>query len=196
MHTGARGPSAAEVRSLSWYGQRFHPSPLFGQQKPPPANTPTLPPPHVAIQILGAIFGALIYAALIPALHLGAGAGSPGCFSPTAGVKNGDVFGWEVMMTFLLVMTVYAAAVAKPGHGNTAPLAIGLSLYAAAISGGCRWSDTWVTIEEYWTGTGGTAALQRTLYNRQRIYQSESPRTGFGMLPRCRPGVILETCMV
>lgn len=40
-------------------------------------------------------------------------------------------------MTFLLVMTVYAAAVAKPGHGNTAPLAIGLSLYAAAISGAC-----------------------------------------------------------
>ena len=38
-------------------------------------------------------------------------------------------------MTFLLVMTVYASAVAKPGHGNTAPLAIGLSLYAAAISG-------------------------------------------------------------
>ena len=39
-------------------------------------------------------------------------------------------------MTFLLVMTVYAAAVAKPGHGNTAPLAIGLSLYAAALTGG------------------------------------------------------------
>ena len=37
--------------------------------------------------------------------------------------------------TFLLVMTVYAAAVAKPGHGNTAPLAIGLSLYAAALTG-------------------------------------------------------------
>jgi aquaporin TIP len=40
------------------------------------------------------------------------------------------------MMTFLLVLTVYAAAVAKPGHGNTAPLAIGLSLYAAALTGG------------------------------------------------------------
>jgi aquaporin TIP len=38
-------------------------------------------------------------------------------------------------MTFLLVMTVYAAAVVKPGHGNTAPLAIGLSLYAAALTG-------------------------------------------------------------
>jgi aquaporin TIP len=41
----------------------------------------------------------------------------------------------QVFMTFLLVMTVYASAVAKPGHGNTAPLAIGLSLYAAALTG-------------------------------------------------------------
>ena len=41
----------------------------------------------------------------------------------------------QVFMTFLLVMTVYAAAVSKPGHGNTAPLAIGLSLYAAALTG-------------------------------------------------------------
>jgi len=39
-------------------------------------------------------------------------------------------------MTFLLVLTVYAAAVTKPGHGNAAPLAIGLSLYAAALTGG------------------------------------------------------------
>ncbi|GLC34859.1 hypothetical protein PLESTM_000247600 [Pleodorina starrii] len=91
---------------------------------------------YMIAQILGAIFGALIYTALIPTLRLGAGAGSPGCFGPSAGVHAGDVFGWEMMMTFLLVMTVYAAAVAKPGHGNTAPLAIGLSLYAAAISGG------------------------------------------------------------
>lgn len=44
----------------------------------------------------------------------------------------------QVFMTFLLVMTVYAAAVAKPGHGNTAPLAIGLSLYAAALTGASR----------------------------------------------------------
>jgi hypothetical protein len=41
----------------------------------------------------------------------------------------------DASRTFLLVMTVYAAAVAKPGHGNTAPLAIGLSLYAAALTG-------------------------------------------------------------
>ncbi len=88
--------------------------------------------------MLGSIFGALIYTALIPALHIGAGAGSPGCFGPAPGVTHGGVFGWETTMTFLLVMTVYASAVAKPGHGNTAPLAIGLSLYAAAISGALR----------------------------------------------------------
>jgi glycerol uptake facilitator-like aquaporin len=44
----------------------------------------------------------------------------------------------QVMMTFLLIMTVYASAVSKPGHGNTAPLAIGLSLYAAALTGESR----------------------------------------------------------
>jgi aquaporin TIP len=91
---------------------------------------------HHTQQVLGSIFGALIYTSLIPALHIGSGEGSPGCFAPGNGVSAGGVFGWETMMTFLLVMTVYAAAVAKPGHGNTAPLAIGLSLYAAAISGG------------------------------------------------------------
>jgi hypothetical protein len=90
---------------------------------------------HTCLQILGSIFGALIYTSLIPSLHIGSGAGSPGCFAPGNGTTAGGVFGWETMMTFLLVMTVYAAAVAKPGHGNTAPLAIGLSLYAAAISG-------------------------------------------------------------
>ena len=90
------------------------------------------------VQVLGSIFGALIYTSLIPALHIGGGAGSPGCFGPAPGVTAGGVFGWELCMTFLLVMTVYASAVAKPGHGNTAPLAIGLSLYASAISGGCN----------------------------------------------------------
>ena len=96
---------------------------------------------HPLLQVLGSISGALIYTALIPALHIGGGAGSPGCFGPAPGVTHGGVFGWETCMTFLLVMTVYASAVAKPGHGNTAPLAIGLSLYAAAISGEAMWES-------------------------------------------------------
>lgn len=69
--------------------------------------------PALATQILGAIFGALIYAALIPMLHIGGGAGSPGCFGPSNGTTPGEVFGWEMMMTFFLVLTVYASAVSK-----------------------------------------------------------------------------------
>ena len=65
------------------------------------------------MQILGAIFGALIYAALIPQLHIGGGDSSPGCFGPSSGTTWSEVFGWETMMTFFLVMTVYASAVAK-----------------------------------------------------------------------------------
>ena len=63
--------------------------------------------------MLGAIFGALLYTALIPSLTIGAGPGSPGCFGPAPGVTLGDAFGWETTMTFLLVMTVYATAVAS-----------------------------------------------------------------------------------
>lgn len=92
------------------------------------------------IQILGAIFGALIYAGLIPGLSIAQkhfhGGLAPGCFGPAPAVTASELFGWESLMTMLLVLTVYAAAVTKPGHGNTAPLAIGLSLYAAALTGG------------------------------------------------------------
>jgi hypothetical protein len=81
----------------------------------------------------------MIYAGLIPGLSIAhkefAEGLAPGCFGPGPGVGKSEIFGWEVFMTFLLVMTVYAAAVVKPGHGNTAPLAIGLSLYAAALTG-------------------------------------------------------------
>ncbi len=103
-----------------------------------PLMLPAIPTLLVS-QILGSVFGSLIYAGLIPGLTVGAtirtGETAPGCFGPAAGVTNGELFWWEVFMTFLLVVTVYAAAVAKPGHGNTAPLAIGLSLYAAALTG-------------------------------------------------------------
>jgi glycerol uptake facilitator-like aquaporin len=94
---------------------------------------------YMIMQILGSIFGSLIYTGLIPGLSLlqkeFEGGIAPGCFGPGPNVTKAGIFGWEVCMTFLLVMTVYAAAVSKPGHGNTAPLAIGLSLYAAALTG-------------------------------------------------------------
>ncbi len=89
--------------------------------------------------MLGSIFGSLIYAGLIPNLHIAhkefQDGNAPGCFGPSAGVTKSNIFGWELLMTMLLVLVVYASAVTKPGHGNTAPIAIGLSLYAAALTG-------------------------------------------------------------
>ncbi len=42
----------------------------------------------------------------------------------------------QMIMTFTLVSVVYAVAVAKPGHGPCAPLAIGFTLFASAFVGG------------------------------------------------------------
>jgi len=41
----------------------------------------------------------------------------------------------QTIMTFTLVMVVYATAIIKPGHGNIAPLAIGFALFASAFVG-------------------------------------------------------------
>ena len=41
----------------------------------------------------------------------------------------------QLIMTFTLVSVVYATAVAKPGHGACAPLAIGFTLFASAFVG-------------------------------------------------------------
>jgi glycerol uptake facilitator-like aquaporin len=121
--------------------------PPFPTTKTPPTssrrnNTTTQPQQKTTppCQILGAIFGSLIYTGLIPGLSIAQkhfhGGLAPGCFGPAPGVTAAELFGWESLMTMLLVLTVYAAAVTKPGHGNAAPLAIGLSLYAAALTGG------------------------------------------------------------
>ncbi len=44
-------------------------------------------------------------------------------------------FAWEFIMTFLLVVTIYAVAVGEPSFGVVSPLAIGLSLFVAATTG-------------------------------------------------------------
>jgi hypothetical protein len=63
---------------------------------------PTLPcpipcPPSCNLQILGSIFGSLIYTGLIPGLHLlqkdFQGGIAPGCFGPAPGVNNSEVRG-------------------------------------------------------------------------------------------------------
>jgi hypothetical protein len=61
------------------------------------------------MQILGSIFGSLVYAGLIPGLRIGAtyltGETAPGCFGPAAGVHNAELFWWEVRVCWVLQRT-------------------------------------------------------------------------------------------
>ena len=102
---------------------------------------------YVAVELLGAVAGALLAALADPTAPLlsswsvdGIG---PGCV-PTmiGGDLYGPVFIWEAVGTFVLCATVLSTAVAKPGHGNVAPLAIGLAVAvnvgtSGGITGGC-----------------------------------------------------------
>eukprot|EP00878_Enallax_costatus_P025762 GHUV01027589.1.p1 GENE.GHUV01027589.1~~GHUV01027589.1.p1 ORF type:complete len:112 (-),score=18.90 GHUV01027589.1:5-340(-) len=58
-----------------------------------------------------------------------------GCFAPSH-INLWQAFGWETIMTFLLVITVYSVAVGEPSFGIIGPLAIGLAVFAAALTGG------------------------------------------------------------
>ena len=61
-----------------------------------------------------------------------------GCFdnnTVSPEITHGQLFGWEVVMTFTLISVVYACGVAKPGHGSFTPLVVGLSLVACAGTG-------------------------------------------------------------
>jgi hypothetical protein len=72
----------------------------LGQQQHAPFAAHAHAHTHARAQILGAIFGSLIYAGLIPGLRVGAtyftGESAPGCFGPAPGVHNAELFWWEV----------------------------------------------------------------------------------------------------
>lgn len=94
---------------------------------------------YVLAQILGAVVGALLEVALMPGLQW-AWFGhnkvvAPGCVYPGAGVNHWEVFGWELILTFVLVYVIYAVAVAEPGHGNVGPLVIGLTVWVGTEAG-------------------------------------------------------------
>ena len=59
---------------------------------------------YIALQIIGAIVGAWVTAGLVPGASslIGTGATGPGCFdrSVIKDVTDGQVFGWECVMTF------------------------------------------------------------------------------------------------
>jgi aquaporin TIP len=99
-------------------------------------------------QLCGGILGAACYWGLNVNEILG-GPSWAGCTLPCGGsglkvdssdpsfcqMNGGQVYGIEFIATFLLVFTVFGTAVdPKTGAGNFAPIAIGFSLYAAALS--------------------------------------------------------------
>jgi aquaporin TIP len=84
---------------------------------------------YIVAQIAGCVLAAAMHMLLIPNAH------AVGCFAPN-GISLGQAFGWEAIMTFLLVVTIYSVAVGQPDFGVMGPLAIGLALFAAALTGG------------------------------------------------------------
>ena len=51
------------------------------------------------------------------------------------GAYAGMLFGWEAVMTFVLVSVVYAVAVGEPSFGNVGPFAVGLALFSMVFAG-------------------------------------------------------------
>lgn len=83
---------------------------------------------YIIVQLLGGIAGA-------GALSFVVGAGSMGATVPAEGVSLGQAFVLEVILTFLLVNSIYHSAVSGKA-GNLAPVAIGLTLTACIAMGG------------------------------------------------------------
>ena len=54
-------------------------------------------------QVAGALLGALLQVALVPGVHVGRSGLSPGCFSVASDVSNLQLWGWETILSFLLV---------------------------------------------------------------------------------------------
>ena len=83
---------------------------------------------YILVQLIGGIVGgaALLYVV---------GPGSLGATVPAEGVGVGQTFLLEVILTFLLVNSIYHSAVSGKA-GNLAPVAIGLTLAACIAMGG------------------------------------------------------------
>mmetsp|Transcript_19068 Transcript_19068/g.57612 ORF Transcript_19068/g.57612 Transcript_19068/m.57612 type:complete len:260 (+) Transcript_19068:165-944(+) len=91
---------------------------------------------YIIAQIAGAIVGALLEALLVPGLHVGHNAfRAPGCFYPGT-VSNIELFGWELVLTAVLVYVAFASHFTEPGHRSLSPLALGLTVWVLGEAGG------------------------------------------------------------
>lgn len=91
---------------------------------------------YIITQITGAIVGTFLEALLVPGLRAGHNTfRAPGCFYPS-GVNGLQLFGWELVLTALLVYVAYASHFTSPGHRSLSPLALGLTIWVAGEAGG------------------------------------------------------------
>lgn len=124
-------------------------------------------------QLVGAVVGAILLKAVIPA----AAQGNLGAHGLGAGVTAGGGLVAEIVLTFALVFVVFAVAMDPKGLGHLAPAAIGLTvlvdhLFGVPVTGASMnparsfgpalvagaWENHWV----FWVGPlvgGGLAAL-------------------------------------
>ena len=97
-------------------------------------------------QLSGCIAGALWVALLVPGLRVGGDTATStygelaGCFAPKSPpLSSLYVFGWEAVGTFCFILPIFSVVwytQSKSGYGNTGPIIVGLSLYAAATAVG------------------------------------------------------------
>ncbi|XP_032238297.1 aquaporin AQPAe.a isoform X1 [Nematostella vectensis] len=132
---------------------------------------------YIVAQFFGGIAGSAMLYGLTPVDKRG----TLGATVPNAGVSTGQAFGIEFLLTFLLVLTIFATTDAKRNHyGYEVPLAIGLCVTVCHLVGirftGCGinparsfgpavimniWTDHWV----YWAGPVAGAILASLLYH-------------------------------
>lgn len=131
---------------------------------------------YVAGQLIGAVVGALLLAAVIPDASEGAlGAHALGQgITPSAGLLA------EVVLTFVLVFVIFATAIDPKGPGNLAPVAIGLAVLVIHLIGvpltgasvnparsfgpalvATQWADHWI----YWIGPIAGGVLAGLVYD-------------------------------
>jgi len=131
---------------------------------------------YVVAQCFGGITGAAILKGILPAPL---DDGSLGATLVASDLSVGKALGLEMMMTFLLVLTVFAMIDPSRQNHGFAPLAIGFSIFIAHLIGipftGCginparslgpavvanKWADHWV----YWVGPLLGAFIAAMLY--------------------------------
>jgi aquaporin TIP len=147
---------------------------------------------YIAAQLLGAIAGALLLDLVVTDAVAG-GLGSH-ALNDTALSSTGAGLVVEIILTFVLVFTVFATAMDPRGMGNLAPIAIGLAVlidhfvgvpltgasmnparsFGPALVAG-EWDDHWV----YWVGPLAGGALAGLIYYYAYLLrrEEEAPAT-------------------